>query len=177
MTDPMTTTQAEERERCTQFGGSPKTATLIASTSTNGTTALTAMPINESGNCSLALETNSSCTQRTRAPSSCGGGSPMTASTSAPANSRRESTARSSETKASTYRHRSFDKRMQSLMQSGLIAGITPTSIAKRWPQRTLDFASSQLVGVGAAGPRADCSCLSAHSAASSIGGKKEGEK
>jgi hypothetical protein len=39
---------------------------------------------------------------------------------------------------------------MQSLMQSGLIAGITPTSIAQRSPQRTLDIASSQPAGADA---------------------------
>jgi hypothetical protein len=58
-----------------------------------------------------------------------------------------ESIAQSSETSPTGYRHSSFAKRMQSLMKSGLIAGITPTSIAKKSNQATLDFVSSQLDG------------------------------
>ncbi len=57
------------------------------------------------------------------------------------------STAQCSAMRVNTYRHCSYAKRMQLLMQSGLIAGITPMSTAKRWSQGTLDFASSQQVG------------------------------
>jgi hypothetical protein len=66
------------------------------------------------------------------------------------------SIAQSSETSPTGYRHLSFDRRMQSLMKYGLIAGITPTSIAKRSPQVTLDFVSSQLDGIDAVEQKAD---------------------
>jgi len=46
----------------------------------------------------------------------------------------------SSETNRRSYRQNLSDKRMKLLMQSGLIAGIIPTSIAKRSHQEILDF-------------------------------------
>ncbi len=50
----------------------------------------------------------------------------------------------------------SYARRMQSLIASGLIAGITPTSIRKGSPQKTLDIAFSELAGNDAAEPKAD---------------------
>jgi hypothetical protein len=86
----------------------------------------------------------------------------MTASISAPEDHKKALTARSSGTRASTYRHRSWSRRMLSLMQYGLIAGITPTSIAQRSPQLTLDIVSSWPVGSDADGPQAGNLYLSA---------------
>ena len=68
-----------------------------------------------------------------------------------------ELTAPHSETKVSTYRVNSFDRRMQSLMQRGLIAGIIPSSIAKKSSQRTLDFVSSRPGGENADIQKAGC--------------------
>jgi len=53
----------------------------------------------------------------------------------------KESTVPYSATKAATGAATSYAKRMKLLIASGLIAGITPTSIRKRSAQRTLDFA------------------------------------
>jgi len=146
-------------ESCGHCGGSLSTATLIASTCTSGTTAPIAMPMVAAENCSLAPATNLSCDSPTDQQSSSGAASRTTASTSAPESDNKASIAPSSATRASTYRVPSFSKRMQSLMRSGLIAGITPTSIAKRWPQRTLDIAFSPLAGSDVVSPKADCSC------------------
>jgi len=60
---------------------------------------------------------------------------------------RTASTAPCSATSHHTAARTSFAKRAQLLMRSGLIAGITPTSIAKRSPQRTLDIVFSPLDG------------------------------
>lgn len=51
------------------------------------------------------------------------------------------STAPYSEMKESTDPRTSYAKRIKSLIDSGLVAGITPTSTRKRSPQQTLDFA------------------------------------
>lgn len=58
-----------------------------------------------------------------------------------------------SETKGHISVRNSFARRTRLLIASGLIAGITPTSIARRSPQRTLDFAFSKPAG-GDAGER-----------------------
>lgn len=68
----------------------------------------------------------------------------------------KESTAPYSETKDATDQANSFDKRAQLLIASGLIAGITPTSIRKRYGQAILDFASSRQDGGAADEPKAD---------------------
>lgn len=135
--------------------------TETALTCTRATTRAMSTPTPESASCLLALATNSCCAQSAATLALSGASSLTTASTSAPAGHKRESTARSSETRASTYRHRSWSQRMQSLISSGLIAGITPTSIAKRSVQVTLGFASSQPGGADAAGQQVVCSCLS----------------
>jgi hypothetical protein len=57
------------------------------------------------------------------------------------------STALSSVTKARTLAANSYAKRTQLLTASGLIAGITPTSIRVALPQETLDSASSKQGG------------------------------
>lgn len=133
-------------------------ATSIVTTSTCATTAriatsmVGAMPTSDSP----ALAKNS-CFELTMAEQcSSGADSLTTASTNALATASPESTAPSSETRVSTYQAPSFAKRMQLLMRRGLIAGITPTSTAKRSPQRILVFASSQLDGNAAATRKED---------------------
>jgi hypothetical protein len=136
-------------------------AILTASTCTCGTTAAPRQTAaTETVTCSSAQAANL-CSTSAQEPSSCGESSLTIALTSEPANGNKESTAPSSGTRASTYRHSSFAKLTQSLMKRGLIAGITPTCVAKRSPQTTLDIAFCGPVGSDAASPKADCSCLS----------------
>lgn len=90
---------------------------------------------------------------------SSGATSLTTAPTNALATAKPASTVLSSATRVSTYQANSFAKRMQLLMRFGLIAGITPTSTAKRSPQGTLDSAFSPLGGSDAAEPKAVFSC------------------
>jgi hypothetical protein len=82
---------------------------------------------------------------RTEPPTLCGcGASSLTiASTSEPANDSKASIAPCSETSRRTAARTLSGKRTRLLMRSGLIAGITPTSIRKRSPQLTLDSAFS----------------------------------
>src|SRR6185369_6749448 len=112
--------------------------TLTVTTSSCATTvcATTATGAESVTDASSDQGTSWFCAQSEQTPSSSGAASSTTAGS-------RASTAPSSATRASTYRHCSFAKRMQLLMQSGLIAGITPTSIAQRSPQAILAFASS----------------------------------
>jgi hypothetical protein len=124
-------------------------AILTASTSMRAITLDTSTPMDARDGCSSAPVTSSCSAQSRETPALSGADSSMTAG-------KKASTALSSATRASTYRHPSFAKRMQSLMQSGLIAGITPTSIAKRSPQRTLAIASSWLDGSDAASQQAE---------------------
>jgi len=62
----------------------------------------------------------------------------------------KESTAPSSGTNRRTSARRSFVRRIKSLIDGGLIAGITPMSIRKRSPQKILDIASSAPAGADA---------------------------
>jgi len=71
------------------------------------------------------------------------------ASLSTDAQVKPESTARSSETSQRIKARNSYVKRIKLLMSSGLIAGITPTSVRNRSNQKTLDFAFSKQAGIG----------------------------
>lgn len=62
------------------------------------------------------------------------------------------STAPYSETKARIDPATLYAKRMRLLIESGLVAGITPTSVRNGSNQGTLDFAFSQLDGEGSSG-------------------------
>jgi hypothetical protein len=64
------------------------------------------------------------------------------------------STAPSSAMSPSISVQNSYAKRMQLLMQYGLIAGITPMSQRRRLGLRFLDFASGEQVGGVVGGPR-----------------------
>ena len=68
----------------------------------------------------------------------------MTVSTCEQVKSRTESTVPSSATKGDTDRQTLSDKLTPLLMSSGLIKGITPTSMRRRLGLRTLDFALSK---------------------------------
>lgn len=89
-----------------------------------------------------------------------GGNSQMTASTSALANDSVESTAPFSETRAATKVPSSFAKRMRLLIASGLVKGITPTSIRRGSHQGILASAFYELAGGGADELKADYMCL-----------------
>ena len=101
----------------------------------------------ETENCLSDLEKKSCSEPRAETPSLCGG----TLSTT---QASKESIAPRSETKAGIGPATSYAKRIRLLIASGLIAGITPTSIRERSAQRTLDFVLSQPDGVGADGQR-----------------------
>lgn len=59
----------------------------------------------------------------------------------------KESTVQFSETKAHIKAANSYDRRIRLLTASGLIAGITPLSERKRFPQQTLDIVLSKQGG------------------------------
>ncbi len=92
-------------------------------------------------------ERRSSCEREQLMPSSSGD-----TSTTTPAS--RVSTARYSATSRAIRARALYAKRIKLLIDSGLVAGITPTSIRRRSPQQTLDFALSPPGGDGAAEPR-----------------------
>ena len=101
-------------------------------------------PINikmeERGNCLPDQGKKLSFAQRQQMRCLCGAGSSTEAENAV-------STAPYSETKATIDPAISYVRRMQLLMQSGLVAGITPTSIRKGSNQKTLDFVLKQLDG------------------------------
>src|SRR5215207_3630943 len=103
----------------------------------------TSTPTVESDGNSSDLEKRSCCEQPTQMPYSSGESSLTIAA-------KQESTAPSSETKGYVRVRNLYAKRIRLLMSSGLIAGITPTSIRKRSGQQTLDFAFCKPVGEGA---------------------------
>lgn len=70
---------------------------------------------------------------------------------------RPESTAPCSATSHATLAVSLSDRLMQSLISAGLIAGITPLSIRKRYGQAILDFASSKQDGNDVGERKAGC--------------------
>lgn len=78
-------------------------------------------------------EKRSCCEPLPVTPSLFGESSLTTALTCEPANGRRESTAPHSEMKPASNLPTLYARRAQSLLIAGLIAGITPTSIRKRY--------------------------------------------
>ena len=133
------------------FGGLQKTETLTALNSMNVTTRPINTRMDESENSSLAPERRSSLEQPAETACSYGESSLTTAG-------KTESTAPSSETRASTGAATSFDRRMRLLIACGLIAGITPSSVRQRSNQLTLDIAFSWQDGEDAAGLNLACS-------------------
>jgi hypothetical protein len=78
---------------------------------------------------------------------SCGESSSTAALMNEQESGKAESIAPCSETNRRREAAISFDKRMQSLMRSGLIAGITPTSVRRVSGAQIPDFVSSWLDG------------------------------
>ena len=116
---------------------------------TNATTQPTDTPMDES-EFSLSVQVkNSSSEPNEPMPSLSGDDSSMTVVS-------KVSTVLSSETKASTNRPNSFDKRMRLLIASGLIKGITPTSMRNGSRQGILATAFYELDGSDADTPRED---------------------
>ena len=62
-------------------------------------------------------------------------------------------TAPYSETKEKANHRRSYNKRIKLLLQFGLVAGITPTSVRQQSPQATLDFVSCKQGGQDSSEP------------------------
>jgi hypothetical protein len=108
----------------------------------NGTTARINTPMVESDNCSQAQAKKLSFAQKQAMQCLCGGGSSTAAANAV-------STAPYSETKARTDPATLYAKRMQLLIESGLVAGITPTSVRNGSNQTTLDFAFCRQGGSG----------------------------
>ena len=133
------------------FGGLPKTETGHASLSTNGTIPPINTRMGENVRSSSGQGKQSRCEPKRVTLSSSGESSSMTVDSKA-------STAPSSETKASTYRLSLSDRLTQSLIMSGLVKGITPSSTRKQSGQPILVLALDTPVGADAAPPRAGCS-------------------
>lgn len=125
----------------------------------NGTTAQTPMQMADSAGCLSGLEKRSFLEHAM--PMQCLFGESLltTALTGELESDSAGSIAPSSEMNRPTEAQTSFARRTRLLISSGLIAGITPTSIAKRSPQRTLDFAFKRPVGVDADQQPGVCLC------------------
>ncbi len=107
-------------------------------------------PTTASASSSSDLVKTLSSAQRQAMQCLCGDGSLTPAGNAA-------STAPYSETRVFIDPRTSYNKRIKLLIESGLVAGITPTSVRKRSPQQTLAFASSRPGGDGFHGkPEAD---------------------
>jgi len=118
--------------------------TKTALNCTSDTTVAIDTPTSDLENCSQVQAKKSSFAQKQAMQCLCGEGS-STALASA------VSTAPYSETKARIDPANSYTKRIKLLIESGLVAGITPTSTRKRSDQQTLDFALSPQGGIGQA--------------------------
>jgi hypothetical protein len=114
----------------------------------NGTIHVIITPMDESENCFLAPDKSLFCELNEAMPCSLGENSLTIALMREQAESKKASIARSSATNQVTSVPLSFDKRMQLLIASGLIAGITPLSVRQQWNQETLDSVSSWLDGI-----------------------------
>ena len=98
------------------------------------------MQTDEKESCSLDPARKLSSVQKQRMQCLCGEDSLLPAENA-------ESTAPFSETSQSIRARNLSDKRIKSLIASGLVAGITPMSVRKQSNQQTLDFALSKQDG------------------------------
>ena len=94
----------------------------------------------ENENCLRGREKKLSSAQKQRMRCLCGDDSSMEAANAV-------STAPYSEMRETIDPAILYARRMQSLIASGLVAGITPLSTRRQSPQATLDFAFSKLDG------------------------------
>jgi hypothetical protein len=139
--DPFTTA------RC---GGSPKTAISPAATST----AATIRRRSPSAPQTLSsVPATGSCCEAPLATPPLSGGDPSTGETTKWALN-----APCSETKGRTYRRSLSDRLTLSLIRSGLVKGITPSSVRRQSGLAILDIVSWPQAGADAATPRAGCS-------------------
>lgn len=123
--------------------------TLTASPSMSGITVATTTLTDESEHRCLAPEKRS-CLEPSQQTQSLDGASSLMTQDS------KESTAPFLETREHIKVRNSYDRRIRLLIASGLIAGITPTSVRKRSGQATLDIAFSRQDGGSAEEPKAD---------------------
>jgi hypothetical protein len=137
-------------------GGSRRTATVTALRCMSGTTARTATLMVESGRNSSGRVKRSCSEPIGPMLSLCGGSSLTTAETSAPENGSTASTAPRSATSQRIAARTSFDRRTRLLIASGLICGITPTSMRRGSGQGILGFVSVRPAGDDAAERAAD---------------------
>lgn len=107
--------------------------------------------------CSVAQGKNSFCGHGQQTLFSFGEDSLMPALTSERASGKRASTARSFVMKDRTAAATLFAKRAQLLIAAGLICGITPTSIRKRYRAAIQGGALFVQGGESAAEPKVDC--------------------
>ena len=113
-------------------------------------TVATSTKTDDNENYSLGPEKKLSFAQRQAMQCLCGAGS-STAAVNAVL------TAPYSEMKAQSNPVNSYNKRIKLLIESGLVAGITPTSIRQQSSQQTLDFVLSKRGGNGSTEkPKAD---------------------
>ena len=136
-------------------GGSRRMVTVPASPSTGVTTAPASLAARPP---SLSAPASPSCCERPMPMLfSYGESSLMTRS-----RSKRASTARSSETRGRTSRPSLSDRLTRSLITSGLVSGITPTSIRQLSGQPIRVLAFGMPAGGDAASPPEGCSSSSA---------------
>ena len=114
--------------------------TLIALNCMKNTTLPTSTKTDEGVSNSLDPEKTLSSVQKQAMRCLCGDGSLTPAGNAA-------SAAPYSETRVFTDPRTSYNRRIKLLIESGLVAGITPTSKRKRSNQQTLDFALSRQDG------------------------------
>lgn len=115
----------------------------------NDTTQHTSTAMDDRGNCSAGLEKNSCCELRQAMLFLCGESSSTAAANKA-------STAQCSEMSRRTKAANSFDKRTKLLIASGLVRGITPSSIRRKLGAVIPDFVSYQPDGESADLRKAD---------------------
>jgi len=132
-------------------GGSPRTGISPASRSIAATTPPASQSAHQASSSDPAKL--SSCEPPPLMLFSCGESSSTTAASKA-------STARYSETKVRTYRPSLSDRLTQSLIDAGLVCGITPTSIRQLSGQPIQVLAFAMPVGGDVGSPRAVCSSL-----------------
>lgn len=134
-----------------QCGGSPKTVTSPASRSMSDIIPAIGMPM-AVDDVSSSDPVKASCSEP-MPPMPC-----LFGDNSSTIAGKKASTAQSSATRATSSRRSLSDRLTRSLITSGLVAGITPTSVRKTFGLAIRDFASLPLAGDDAEKRKADCS-------------------
>lgn len=147
------TSLIERIEVAAPFGGSARTGTLPALSSTIATTAPINMRISGSGDCLLAPAKKLSCAHLAETPCLFGDDLSMTAVNAA-------STARRFGMKGAPCRQSLSDRLMPLLISSGRVRGIIPTSMRRASDQLTLGPAFCTQDGGGAGKRKVVCTSL-----------------